>query len=245
MSIRILTIEDDLIIAEDLRLKLNQLGYQVIGNATNNREAVQLAHLMPDLIIADIMIGGDKDGIDTVSEIYKRLLCPVIFLTANSESATVKRALATHPAAFLIKPFKLSEFIINIDLAVKNFHERFTFESANHKITDSIFLPQDFLYHRVMKKDIYFVEADGAYVKVYTRDKKYHITVNLKSFERQLRDKVFFRISRKHLINTDYISRINGNALYLNLPEKEQMVAISKDQRQEILNRFTILKTKD
>lgn len=246
MNYRIITIEDDLLLAEDLKQKLTSLGYAVLGNATTAEEAMQLVtELCPDILIADIRIAGEKDGIDTVTEIYKSYRCPVIYLTANSESATVKRALATHPAAFLLKPFKISEFVINIDLAVENFRKQITFESVNHRITDSIFLPQDFLYYRVRKKDIYYVEADGAYVKVFTNDKKYHITVNLKSFERQLNDKVFFRVSRKHLINTDYISRINGNALFLNLPEKEQMVAISKDQRQEILSRFMILRTKE
>jgi DNA-binding LytR/AlgR family response regulator len=211
MSITILTIEDNLIIAEDLEQKLIQLGYRVLGNATSSDEALQLiGRVTPDLIIADIIIDGDKDGIETISEIQKRLMCPVIYLTANSESAMVKRALATHPAAFLIKPFKISEFAINIDLAIRNFRKQITFQSANVRVTDSIFLPQDFLYHRVRKKDIYYVEADGAYVKVFTKEKRYHVTVNLKSFERQLSDRHFLRISRKHLINTEYISRING-----------------------------------
>jgi DNA-binding LytR/AlgR family response regulator len=219
----------------------------VIGNASSVKDATEFVNThSPDLIVADIHIDGEKDGIETIQEIYKSYKCPVIYLTANSDATIVKRALATSPAAFLLKPYKISEFSINIDLAIKNFREKVTFENINSKVSDSIFLPQEFLYYRVRKKDIYFVEADGAYVKVICREKKYQITVNLKSFERQLNDKGFIRVSRKYLINTDYIGRINGNALYLALPgAKEQMIAISKDLRQEILDQFVILKTKD
>ena len=246
MNHKLITIEDDLLLAEDLRLKLLSLGYEVLGNATTAEEAVQLVTtFFPDLIIADIRISGDKDGIDAVTEIYKTYLCPVIYLTASSESVTVKKALATHPAAFLLKPFKISEFAINIDLAIDKFRKNMTFESTNRLVTDSIFLPQDFLYHRVRKKDIQYVEADGAYVRVYTKNKTFYITINLKSFDRQLNDRSFFRISRKHLVNTEYISRINGNTLYLDIHGKEHMLTIGRDQRHEILNRFVTVKTRN
>ncbi|MBN8654074.1 MAG: response regulator [Cytophagales bacterium] len=243
--IRILTIEDDLLIAEDLKQKLTQLGYLVLGNSTSCNEALDfIAQQTPDLIIADVMIDGDKDGIETVSEIYKRLLCPVIFLTANSESATVKRALATHPAAFLIKPFKLSEFAINIDLAIKNFKAKFPEDKVSHLVTDAIFVPDKFLYHKVYKNDILFVEADGSYVRIITSEKKYQITTNLKGFEGQFTHPSFYRVSRKHLVNLNRVTRINGNMLYIKDHKTEHGIAISKFERAEILSRFEIIKTK-
>lgn len=246
MSYRIITIEDDLLLAEDLKQRLFSLGYTVLANATTAMEAVQLTREhQPDILIVDIHISGEQDGIDAVTLIYQQYRCPIIYLTANSESATVKRALATHPSAFLLKPFKVSEFAINIDLAIKNFRNSVTFQTINHLLTDSIFLPQDFLYYRVRKQDIFFVEADGSYVKVYTKEKRYHVTVNLKSFERQLNDTRFLRISRKHLINTEYVARINGNAVYLNLPEREQLISMSKEQRQDLLQLFSLVKTRE
>ncbi|MBN8577583.1 MAG: response regulator [Cytophagales bacterium] len=243
--IRILTIEDDLLIAEDLKQKLTQLGYLVLGNSTSCTDALDfIAQQTPDLIIADVMIDGDKDGIETVSEIYKRLLCPVIFLTANSESATVKRALATHPAAFLIKPFKLSEFAINIDLAIKNFKAKFTEDKVSHLVSDAIFVPDKFLYHKVYKNDILYVEADGSYIRIVTPEKKYQITTNLKGFEAQFTNPSFYRVSRKHLVNLNRVTRINGNMLYIKDHNTEHGIVISKFERAEILSRFEIIKTK-
>ncbi|MFM7857888.1 MAG: response regulator, partial [Flammeovirgaceae bacterium] len=165
MSYRILTIEDDLILAEDLKLKLDQLGYRHVGNATNFTEAIDLVNEnQPDLIVSDIRLGNSKDGIDIIQEIYQSYKCPVIYLTANSEPVTVKRALATSPAAFLLKPYRFEEFTIQIDLAIQRFKEELTFEKANPILSDSILLPFEYLYYRVRKSDIFYVEADGAYV---------------------------------------------------------------------------------
>lgn len=243
MSYSIFTIEDDLLIAEDLKAKLTQLDYRVLGNARSGEEALEkIRMLTPELIIADIMIEGDMDGIETVSNIYKFHQCPIIYLTANSESATVKKALATHPSAFLIKPFKISEFTINIDLAIKNFKEKQP-KPTPHK--DSIFVPDKFLYHRVYKQDIIYVEADGAYVKVITPTKNHQLTTNLKTFWSQFEHPDFFRVSRKHLINTSKVDRINGNMLYLRGDKgNEYPITISKPQRAEILAMFEIIKTK-
>ncbi|MBX2898177.1 MAG: response regulator [Cyclobacteriaceae bacterium] len=244
MSYTIVTIEDDLLIAEDLKLKLKELGYSVLGNSTTCEEAIQLLQkVTPDLLIVDIMIEGEKDGIETVTEIQKQLLCPVIFLTANSESATVKRALATHPAAFLIKPFKISEFSINIDLAIRNFKQRYPTAPAS-TVSDAIFIPDKFLYHRVCKSEILFVEADGSYVRVVTTDKKYQITTNLKGFEAQFKHPAFYRVSRKHLVNLSKVNQINGNVLYLKNGKEEYRISISQPQRAEILSRFEIIRTK-
>lgn len=246
MSYKILTIEDDLLIAADLQSKLTQLGYTVLGNARDGKSAIELAaELHPELIIADVMIEGEMDGIDAVSQIYEFLLCPVIYLTANSESSMVKRALATQPAAFLIKPFKISEFAINIDLAVKNFQSKYAHVGTLGKVKDSIFVPDKFLYHRVYKDDIFCVEADGSYVKVITSKKNYHLTTNLKTFIVQFEHPDFYRVSRKHLINITKVDRINGNMLYLKSDQiKEIGIPISKPQRAEIFSKFEIIRTK-
>lgn len=245
MSYRILTIEDDLLIAADLKMKLTGLGHEVLGNARNHDEAVELTQLtQPEIIIADIMIEGDKDGIAAISSIYESYRCPVIYLTANSENITVKRALQTHPAAFLIKPFKISEFAINIDLAVQNFQQSVDFDVVNHKITDAIFLPDQNTYVRVLKKDILYVKADGSYVEVVTEKKSYQLASNLKNFHKQFQVPHFIRVSRSYLVNGTFVCRINGNIIYLQSGQKEIPIVFSKEKRQEILDRFEVLKTK-
>lgn len=242
----VLTIEDNLIVAEDLKDKLESLGYEVIGNFTDLDEVLAVLEASKvDLLIVDILLGQEKTGIDFVKEIYRNYHLPVVYLTANSESAMVKMAMETHPSAYLIKPFKLSEFVINIDLAIKNFERnkgaRESLEYDGFRVVkDAIFIPVNQMHIRIKNEDIYAVEADGAYIKILTKEKRYQISSNLKNFIRQFTDPDFIRISRKHLVNVNYVEKINGNTIYLGSYE----VQFSRFNRQEILRHFRIVRTK-
>ena len=124
----------------------------------------------------------------------------------------------TQPAAYMVKPFKASEFSINIDLAINNFQKQQKPVDLNSKlklVTDAIFIPDQHNFIRIKKNEIYMVEADGSYIKIYTKDKKYQLSSNLENFELQLNDPTFLRISRKYLINTAHAEKINGNIIYL------------------------------
>lgn len=242
----ILTIEDNLIVAEDLKDKLESLGYEVVGNYTELDEVLEvLLNRKVDLLVVDVLLGQERTGIDFVKEIYKDHQIPIVYLTANSESSMVKMAMETHPSAYLIKPFKLSEFVINIDLAIKNFHRNAKKDellglSEFRVLNEAIFIPDNQMHIRIKNEDIYAVEADGAYIKILTKDRRYQISSNLKNFIRQFTDPDFIRVSRKHLINVNYVEKINGNTIYSGAYEFQ----FSKLNRQEILKHFKILKTK-
>jgi DNA-binding LytR/AlgR family response regulator len=246
MSYKILIIEDQLLIAEDISMQLDDLGYEIIGVATNRKETFeQLSKGWPDLIIADVMLDGEN-GIDIVEEVLKHQPLPVIYLTGNSESATVKKAMKTHPAAYMVKPFKRSEFSINIDLAIHNFQKQQSAgqdidqDASSKLVTDAIFIPDQHNFIRIKKEEIYMVEADGSYIKIFTKDKMHQLSSNLKNFEFQLNDPSFLRISRKYLINTAHAEKINGNTIYLGPYE----AVITKVIRQEMLQKFPILRTR-
>lgn len=240
MGIKILIIEDQLLIAEDIAAQLEELDYDVVGIASNHDETMQLMKEdWPDLIISDIML-GEESGIDIVTEVLKIKKLPIIYLTGNSETITVKKAMKTQPAAYMVKPFKASEFSINIDLAIHNFKNQTSEESSSKVTSDSIFVPNRHTFVRIKKKDIYMVVADGSYIKIYLKDKKYQLSTNLKNFIAQLDDPDFLRISRKYLINTNHVHEINGNAVYVG----EYEALLTKANRQEMLKKFPILKTK-
>lgn len=245
MDNRILIIEDDPLIAEDLKDKLGSLDYHVIGITDSKEEALKLVKdQKPQLILSDIILETqDYDGIDVVKYIFKQFRIPVIYLTASSELTTVKKATSSQPAAFLLKPYRLKELAVNIELCLNGYRNQKTEELATlpELADDSIFIPENFIHHRIYKKDISHVEADGSYSKLFTTKKKFQLTLNLKHFALQLGDPNFVRISRKHLVNTDFISKINGNTLYL---KNDTGLTISKKNRQELLERFPILKTR-
>jgi len=243
MAHKILIIEDQLLIAEDMAMQLEDLGYEILGIASDRKETFELLNTTwPDLIISDIML-GEENGIEIVDEILQQKKLPIIYLTGNSEMATVKKAMKTHPAAYMVKPFKISEFAINIDLAMHNFQEMGLedVQKTDSKVVhDAIFIPDQQTFIRIKKEDIFMVEADGSYIKIFTKEKRYQLSSNLKNFEAQLKDDSFLRISRKYLVNSAHVHKINGNTVYMGPYE----AVITKTMRQEMLQKFPILRTK-
>ena len=104
---RILVVEDEPIIALDLRQRLELLGYVVAGVVDTGEEAVcKTADQVADLILMDINLAGEMDGVDAAHQIRREHPIPIIFLTASSSPATLERAKLTEPAGFLLKPFE-------------------------------------------------------------------------------------------------------------------------------------------
>lgn len=106
MDIRdILVVEDDLIIQLFIIRTLERAGYKVVGEArTGNKTLEILESVRPDIILMDIGLVGDMDGVDTASHIYDRYRIPLIFITGNADEATIKRAKNANPIAFIFKP---------------------------------------------------------------------------------------------------------------------------------------------
>jgi len=116
---KILVVEDERIVAEDIRENLEQLGYEVPEIASSGEEAVAAAErVRPDLVMMDVRIRGTTDGIEAVEQIYRKLDVPVIYLTAFADEKTLERAKKTRPFGYLIKPFKERELHTTIEVAL-------------------------------------------------------------------------------------------------------------------------------
>ncbi|BCJ92083.1 hypothetical protein IZ6_28180 [Terrihabitans soli] len=102
----VLVVEDEALIALDLACSIEQLGYKVLGPASNGEDARRIASReAPDLLLMDVSIQGKADGIDTARAITEKTPAKVIFLTAHTDLATRRRAEEMRPAAFLTKPY--------------------------------------------------------------------------------------------------------------------------------------------
>ncbi|MHC1743633.1 MAG: response regulator [Syntrophobacteraceae bacterium] len=116
---RILIVEDEVIVALDIQDRLADLGYAVAGVADRGKEALELAAATrPDLVLMDIRLKGEMDGITAAEEIRQRWRIPVIFLTAFSEDSTLQRAKLSEPFGYLIKPFEDREIQAAIEMAL-------------------------------------------------------------------------------------------------------------------------------
>ncbi len=116
---KILIVEDEAIVSLDIQNRLQRLGYEVVGVTDTGLEALELARdEQPDIVLMDIHIYGDIDGIETSRLIRKEIDVPVVFLTANSDKNTIQRAQETGPFAYVIKPFKDTELNSTIEIAL-------------------------------------------------------------------------------------------------------------------------------
>lgn len=118
-KIKALIVEDEVIIAEDIKQILLSLDYEVVGIATKYTTALEaLKNKDIDVALVDIMLGGSKNGIDLAHEIKDQFKIPFIFLTSHADAATVKKAKETQPNAYLLKPFSRDDLFTTLEIAL-------------------------------------------------------------------------------------------------------------------------------
>jgi CheY-like chemotaxis protein len=116
---KIMIVEDENIVAMGIKSKLESLGYSVPCTASSAEDAIRKADLFyPDLVLMDILLKGEGDGIVAGDYIRKNFNIPVIYLTAYTDEDTLERAKLTDPAGYISKPFKVEDLHTNIEIAL-------------------------------------------------------------------------------------------------------------------------------
>lgn len=119
-ELRALIVEDEILIAEELRDRLSHLGFSVIGAVDSADEGVAIAtRERPDLVLMDIRLKGKKDGIKAAQEIRQQIDIPIIYLTAYSDQRTVERAKRTDHDGYILKPFHRQDLQSTIEIAME------------------------------------------------------------------------------------------------------------------------------
>ncbi len=118
-SARVMIVEDEGVIVLAIEAMLQKEGYVVACIASRGQEALEMAaNATPDIVLMDVRLPGELDGIDTAKEMRSRLKIPVIFLTAHADEDTVQRAAETLPYGFLVKPFQVKELAAAIEVGL-------------------------------------------------------------------------------------------------------------------------------
>lgn len=116
---QIMVVEDESLIAEDIRDSLEQMGYGVCRTVAAGEDAIaQAEQLKPDLILMDIMLQGPIDGIESAGQITRRFDIPIVFLTSYADEAVLARAKLATPLGYLLKPFESRELRATIEVAL-------------------------------------------------------------------------------------------------------------------------------
>lgn len=222
-DIRILVVEDELIIAEDIRTKLTSLGYNVIGLAMTADEAEKyLSEDRPDLVMLDIMLKGDRDGIDLGRIIRDNYKIPFIFLTSYSDRETVERARSVLPDGYLLKPFTDKDLFTAIEIAIFRktsqpaTREDNQGESLNEIFKNCIFIRKDYLLVKIKFSELFWIKSDGNYLELYcSGGKKHLIRSTLKDFLNKLPASVFLQVHKSYAVNINHIEAIEYSNLII------------------------------
>jgi len=208
--VKILVVEDNMLIGAKIALQLASFGYEVAGILPQGEEAIAyMKENIVDIILLDINLKEKTDGIETAKQIQKQFSVPVIYLTANADEATFNRAKITKPAAFISKPFKQVDLQRAIELTICRMAEKQTgpvsaVENSNNQhfiLRDRIFIRSRDKMIKIMVPDILYIEADRNYSQVFTRQKEFLLSLTLKAIEEKLPADIFVRIHRSYIIN--------------------------------------------
>ena len=124
LEIKVLIVEDDPLIAIDIEQILNNLNFRVSGTAYNPEDALlSLKNNTPDIVLLDVNLDSDKDGIHIAEIITEKYQLPFIYLTAHADKTTLERAKKTKPAGYIIKPFDERDLLAGIEIGLYNYSQ--------------------------------------------------------------------------------------------------------------------------
>jgi DNA-binding LytR/AlgR family response regulator len=242
---RIYIVEDDYVVAKNLSLLLENLGYKVQGISDSGEDALlQIKKERPDLLILDIDLAGSLNGIEVGKKLKEQFDLPFIYVTAHADADTMAEALPTEPWAYLAKPFNENTLRSSIELALYKIQHRKQVPAAETELRDKKYTMDDAIFikskNRLVKvalRDILFVEANDIYSNVYTQDNKYIVNYTLKAIAEKFPDKFFLRVHRSFLANLQKVEAIEYNDLLL----QGHRIPIGKTYRDELMKYFEVI----
>ena len=245
--IKILVVEDEMIIAAKISMQLTSLGYEVTGILPRGEEA--LAHMeetKPDIVLLDINLKGKIDGIEMAALMQQHNNnIPIIYLTANSDEATFNRAKPTRPYAFISKPFKQLDLQRAIELTISRMAANDntapidikTGEEQPFILSDRIFVRHREKMIKIMVADILYMEADRNYSRIFTQHKEYLLSATLKTIEEKLSMRLFMRIHRSYIINISHIDEVAEGHLII----AQKPIPIGAGMKEQLMQRIKTL----
>lgn len=236
-DIKVLIVEDESLVADDLSGYMKECGFKVTGTALSSEECFELIHAdEPDIILMDINIQGKLDGIEIARILNQTRKIPFIFLTANTDAITVNRALPLNPDAFICKPFNKNDLKIAIELACQKHNDKvMSSATSDHDVINhSIFVREGSVYRRIDVPSVLYIEAKGSYSTIVTVSKSYTLSYNLNYFATQVKNPVFKRVHRSFIVNVNRVEGIENTALLIN----RTAIPVSKQYQKEIMSMF-------
>ena len=221
---RVFIVEDELLVADYLQEIICKHGHEVIGSADDLVSAKEgVFKVIPDVVFLDIRLANDDNGIK-LGEILSGKGIPFIYITANNDLVTLKKAASTQPFSYLSKPFQERDIVAVMEML----RNQFILREADSTIT--LKTPSGNV--RIAAKEILYIIADNVYVEIHTKIKVYVERATLKTIEDKLTKNIFIRIHRSYLINKTYIKGWTNSSVTI----QETILPVSEKYKKAFLD---------
>ncbi len=235
---KIFIVEDMAISRMALESILEENNYEIAGSAAKAETAyMQLQDLDIDLLLIDINLAGEKDGVWLTNKMREISSVPIIFLTAYSDQKTLSNVKNAKSNGYLMKPYNTPTLLTTIAIVLQNHKDRNKevrnipeFISDNH-----IFIKDGSQLKRVKTKDIFYIMSDANYLHINTAQKNYLVRNKLLDFYAQLPSNIFIQVHRRYLVNKHHIESFNNKTVVVNNIE----ISISKSFRDAFLQNIS------
>ncbi len=235
MSHKILILDDEPIIADDLGFMLEDAGFEVVAKAANAKMALEVLSTSPvDLALLDVNLESDTSGTDVAREIINKYQLPFIFITSYTDQTTLSEIEDLNPSAYISKPYQSEQVVLAVKLALKK-QSNFRKEK---KVPTKIFVRDSGVLKPINPQDLMVASGEDNYTRLRMVDgKEYMISHTLKTMESKLPESSFCRVHKSSIINLHHIMSIEGNTIEL----KQMTVSIGKAYRDRLFQHLEIL----
>lgn len=213
---------------------LSKNGHTVIGSAAKAVTALeQIINLPVDIVLIDINLLGEEDGIWLGTQLRQTQDIPFIYLTAYSDEDTVARLNETNPNGYLLKPYNKPMLLmaINIAYASYNYAKKSTNTAPQN---DFIIVSKGSQKVKIYFHEIRYLQADDNYVQVYAQTGTYLERIRLKDLLALLPDHIFRKLNRSLIVNMNYVTSVGKNSVYMDA----MALPMSRVYQKEVLEHF-------
>lgn len=238
MGVKILVLEDEFELAENISDYLNQHGYDVIGIVQNEKEVFeQIKKTTTDIVLVDILLKGTLKGLEIASTIKERYPnCGIVFTTALSSKEILDKISDTNYHGYLMKPFSLKSLESLLYLTVKKLGLINEIEKRN-KTEKIISIRENGRIKLIQENEIHLIKAEGLYLRIYTEKNTYYIRELMKNFQPKLNNDTFIRVQKSYIINMRKVMSFNSRTcIVLN-----QEITLKRGLYKELVDKFSEL----
>lgn len=233
-KIRVLIVEDNILISQEIAIILKKHSLEVSGICSSGEAAIQLFKEREcDLVLMDIILDGKLDGIETASEILQHRNVPIIYLTDHVDDKHIQRAMKTFPANYLSKPYDEAGLVRALEIAFNNTSALAKKQTLATSKEDTFLLTASQQFERVSYKDVLYLKAARSYCDVITDKNTYTVCNSMNHVqEENFGIPEFIRVHRSYVVNSKRITKVVGNIIYLN----EAEISMGKEYREDLMN---------